>query len=119
MIGTRWVAAPSCTLVTVAILLLTVLFLGPALSALANALGALVVFAALRLIDVAEFRRIARFRRSELFLALATTTAVLILDVLYGIAVAAWSILTCCAASPDHTMASWATFRAGRHARHR
>jgi SulP family sulfate permease len=83
------------SLVTVAILLLTVLFLGPALSAFPlAALGALVVFAALRLIDVAEFRRIARFRRSELFLALATTTAVLILDVLYGIAVAvALSIL--------------------------
>ena len=52
------------------------------------------VFAALRLIDFAELRRIARFRRSELFLALATTAAVLIFDVLYGIAVAvALSIL--------------------------
>ncbi len=83
------------SLVTVTILLLTVLFLGPALSAFPlAALGALVVFAALRLIDFAEFRRIARFRRSELFLALATTAAVLILDVLYGIAVAvALSIL--------------------------
>ena len=58
------------------------------------ALGALVMFAALRLIDFAELRRIARFRRSELFLALATTAAVLIFDVLYGIAVAvALSIL--------------------------
>ena len=34
------------------------------------ALGAVVIFAALRLIDVAEFRRIARFRRSELGIAL-------------------------------------------------
>jgi len=52
------------------------------------------MFAALRLIDFAELRRIARFRRSELFLALATTAAVLIFDVLYGIAVAvALSIL--------------------------
>ena len=40
------------------------------------------------MIDFAELRRIARFRRSELFLALATTAAVLIFDVLYGIAVA-------------------------------
>lgn len=41
------------------------------------ALGALVVYAALRLIDLSEFRRLARFRRSELMLALATTAAVL------------------------------------------
>jgi SulP family sulfate permease len=83
------------SLVTAAIVLLTMLFLGPALATFPlAALGALVVFAALRLIDFAELRRIARFRRSELFLALATTAAVLIFDVLYGIAVAvALSIL--------------------------
>ncbi|OBB97782.1 SulP family inorganic anion transporter [Mycolicibacterium peregrinum] len=52
------------------------------------ALGALVVYAALRLIDVAEFRRLARFRRSELVLAVATTVAVLGLGVLYGVLVA-------------------------------
>lgn len=52
------------------------------------ALGALVVYAALRLIDVAEFRRLARFRRSELLLAVATTVAVLGLGVLYGVLVA-------------------------------
>ncbi|QLY28610.1 sulfate permease [Nocardia huaxiensis] len=58
------------------------------------ALGALVVYAALRLIDVAEFRRIARFRRSELVLALGTTVAVLTLGVLNGVLVAvALSIL--------------------------
>ena len=83
------------SLVAGAVLLLTMLFLGPALSTFPlAALGALVVFAALRLIDFAELRRIARFRRSELFLALATTAAVLVFDVLVGIAVAvALSIL--------------------------
>jgi sulfate permease, SulP family len=83
------------SLVTATIVLLTMLFLGLALATFPlAALGALVVFAALRLIDFAELRRIARFRRSELFLALATTAAVLIFDVLYGIAVAvALSIL--------------------------
>jgi SulP family sulfate permease len=83
------------SLVAAGILLLTMLFLGPALSTFPlAALGALVMFAALRLIDFAELRRIARFRRSELALALATTAAVLIFDVLYGIAVAvALSIL--------------------------
>jgi MFS superfamily sulfate permease-like transporter len=58
------------------------------------ALGALVVFAALRLIDIAEFRRLGRFRRSELLLAIATTAAVLAFGVLYGVLVAiALSIL--------------------------
>lgn len=58
------------------------------------ALGALVVYAALRLIDVSEFRRLARFRRSELILAVATTAAVLGLGILYGVlAAVALSIL--------------------------
>ncbi|MBL1077168.1 sulfate permease [Nocardia sp. 2] len=52
------------------------------------ALGALVVYAALRLIDVKEFRRIARFRRSELVLALSTTVAVLAFGVLNGVLIA-------------------------------
>ena len=51
------------------------------------ALGALVIFAALHLIDIAEFRRLARFRRSELS-SLATTVAVLGFGVLYGVVVA-------------------------------
>ncbi len=52
------------------------------------ALGALVVYAALRLVDVPEFKRLARFRRSELILALATTASVLLFGVLYGVLVA-------------------------------
>ena len=75
--------------VAATVVLLATVFLGPALSTFPlAALGAVVIFAALRLIDLPELRRIARFRRSELFLALTTTAAVLILDVLYGIAVA-------------------------------
>jgi high affinity sulfate transporter 1 len=58
------------------------------------ALGALVVFAALRLIDVGEYRRLAKFRRSELMLALLTAAGVLGLGVLYGVVAAvALSIL--------------------------
>ena len=49
------------------------------------ALGALVIFAAVRLIDVGEMRRFARFRRSELLLAVMTTIAVLGVGVLYGV----------------------------------
>lgn len=58
------------------------------------ALGALVIFAALRLIDIHEFRRIGRFRRSELLISLTTVIAVLLFGVLTGVAVAvALSIL--------------------------
>ncbi|MGW0161069.1 SulP family inorganic anion transporter [Mycobacterium sp. NPDC003323] len=54
----------------------------------AAALGALVVFAAGKLVEVAEFKRLAAFRRSELLLALATTVSVLAFGVLYGVLVA-------------------------------
>jgi SulP family sulfate permease len=64
-------------------------FLGPVIAAFPTpALGAVVTFAATRLVDVPELRRLRRFRRSELFLALATTAAVLAFDVLYGVVVA-------------------------------
>ena len=46
------------------------------------------IFAAVRLIDVGELRRIGRFRRSELLLAVMTTIAVLGVGVLYGVLVA-------------------------------
>jgi high affinity sulfate transporter 1 len=49
------------------------------------ALGAIVTFAAIQLVDVAAFRSLARFRRSELLLALVTTGAVVVVDVLYGV----------------------------------
>ncbi|GAA0630624.1 SulP family inorganic anion transporter [Sporichthya brevicatena] len=49
------------------------------------ALGALVLYAAVRLIEIGEFRYLNRFRRSELLLALATTAAVLTLGVRDGI----------------------------------
>lgn len=54
------------------------------------ALGALVVYAGLRLIDIPEFKRLFRFRRSaglssEFVLAILTVIAVLLLGVLYGV----------------------------------
>ena len=52
------------------------------------ALGAVVVYAAVRLVDVPEFRRLARFRRSEFVIAVATTAAVLVVGVLQGVLVA-------------------------------
>jgi SulP family sulfate permease len=76
-------------LVTVACTLLALLTLRPFLEAFpVAALAAVVVYAATRLVDVPELVRFARFRRSELVLALATTAGVLLLDVLLGIVVA-------------------------------
>jgi sulfate permease, SulP family len=51
-------------------------------------LGAIVVYAAVLLIDLAGFRRLAAFRRSELFLALAALAGVLVLGILYGVLLA-------------------------------
>ena len=66
------------------------LFLGPLLSSVPSAvLGALVVFAAAKLIDIQGFRRLAAFRYRELGLALACLAGVLALDILYGVLVAA------------------------------
>ena len=66
------------SLVALSLVLMVMLFASDLLAQFPSAaLGALVVYAALRLIDVSEFRRLARFRRSELVIALMTTAAVL------------------------------------------
>lgn len=52
------------------------------------ALGGLVVFAGLRLIDIGGLRRLARFRPSELILAIAAAVGVLAAGVLAGILIA-------------------------------
>jgi SulP family sulfate permease len=68
---------------------LAVLVAGPVLATFpVAALGAVVVYAAVRLVDVAEFRRLARFRMSEFLIAAATTAAVLVVGVLPGVLVA-------------------------------
>ena len=83
------------SLVAMVSVLLTMFFLSPLLAVFPTAaLGAVVIYAATRLVDIAELRRIARFRRSEFVLSLATTGAVLVFGVLYGVGVAiALSIL--------------------------
>jgi MFS superfamily sulfate permease-like transporter len=74
------------SLVVVVIVLVVLLAGGAVLAGFPlAALGAVVLYAALRLIDLAAFRRIARFRRAELVLALTTTAAVLFFGVLYGV----------------------------------
>ncbi|WUM82115.1 sulfate permease [Streptomyces sp. NBC_00328] len=69
--------------------LAVLLFLSPLLTDTPSAvLGALVVYAAIRMIDLAGFRRLAGFRLRELLLALGCLVGVLALDILYGVLVA-------------------------------
>jgi sulfate permease, SulP family len=77
------------SLVAGAVVVAVLLFLSPLLARTPSAiLGALVVYAAVRLIDLAGFRRLASFRRRELLLALGCLAGVLALDILYGVLVA-------------------------------
>ncbi|GAA0966269.1 SulP family inorganic anion transporter [Acrocarpospora macrocephala] len=77
------------SLVTLLVVVLVLLAGGPLLAGFPlAALGAIVVYAALQLIDVAQFRRLFAFRRSELLLAVATCVSVLVLDILYGVLLA-------------------------------
>ncbi len=77
------------SLITAAAVVATVAFLGPLLRLFPSAaLSAIVVYAATRLIDVSSFRRLARFRRSELLLAVGALAGVLVFDILYGVLLA-------------------------------
>lgn len=70
-------------------LAIVLLVAGPLLEVIPQAaLGALVIYAALLLIDVAGFRRLWGFRRSEFWLAIITALGVLVVGVLYGVLVA-------------------------------
>lgn len=77
------------SLVAFAIIILVLLFLRPLLSLFPKAaLGAIVIYAALRLIEIAEFKRLYRFKVSELGLAIITLIGVLATDILVGVGVA-------------------------------
>lgn len=65
------------------------LFLRPLLALFPTAaLGALVIFAATKLVEIQEFSRLRQFRRGDFALALATTVGVLATDLLVGVAIA-------------------------------
>jgi high affinity sulfate transporter 1 len=82
-------STPAYGLVTAASLTCVLLFAGPLLASFPSAaLAALVVFAALRIVDVPQFRWLWGFRRTEFWLGVATFLAVLTLDLLVGVAVA-------------------------------
>lgn len=94
--GSRTVIADSSgsktqlfSLVAMGVVIFVLLFLRPVLMLFPKAaLGAIVIFAAFKLIEIPEFIRLYRFRPSEFFLAIVTTIGVLSTDILMGVAVA-------------------------------
>jgi sulfate permease, SulP family len=77
------------SLAAMGVVISVLLWLRPVLSLFPKAaLGAIVIFAAFRLIEIPEFIRLYRFRRSEFFLAIITTIGVLITDILVGVTIA-------------------------------
>ena len=74
------------SLTALATVLAVVLFAGPVLASFPlAALAAIVVYAAVNLVDIRGFRRLAAFRRSEFLLALAACAGVLAFNILYGV----------------------------------
>ena len=77
------------SLVACGVVVLALVVLRPVLALFPTAaLGALVIYAATKLIDISEFRRLQRFRRNDLALALLTTLGVLGTNLLVGVAIA-------------------------------
>jgi sulfate permease, SulP family len=77
------------SLVAMGVVILVLLWLRPVLALFPKAaLGAIVIFAAFKLIEISEFMRLYRFRRSEFFLAIITTLGVLVTDILVGVEIA-------------------------------
>lgn len=77
------------SLVAFVVVIIVLLFLRPLLALFPTAaLGAIVIYAATKLIDLPEFRRLLQFRRSEFILAICTFAGVLLTDILVGVAIA-------------------------------
>ncbi|HEX7994725.1 MAG TPA: sulfate permease [Streptosporangiaceae bacterium] len=77
------------SLITAATVIVVLSVAGPVLARFPTAaLGAIVIYAALQLIDVTAFRRLFRFRRTELLIALSACAGVLAFNILYGVLVA-------------------------------
>ncbi|PWI13242.1 sodium-independent anion transporter [Streptomyces sp. Act143] len=81
--------SPAYSLVAGVAVLCVLLFLSPLLTRTPSAvLGALVAYAAVRMMDLSGFARLASFRLRELLLAVGCLAGVLTLDLLYGVLVA-------------------------------
>ena len=107
------------SLVALAMVLLVLIGLRPVLALFPKAaLGALVIFAAIRLIDIGELRRMREFKRSEFRLALVTMVGVLLTDILTGIGLAvALSVIDLFARlmRPHDAVMGWVPNLAGLH----
>ena len=107
------------SLTALASILGVLLFARPVLASFPEAaLGAIVVYAAVRLIDVQAFRRLAAFRPSEFVLALAACAGVLVFDILYGVlAAVGLSVAELCGGWPPARRHPGPGARDGRNAR--
>ena len=77
------------SLVAMVAVIIVLLFFRPLLALFPKAaLGAIVIYAATKLIEFSEFIRLYQFRRSEFFIAIATTFAVLATGILIGVGIA-------------------------------
>jgi sulfate permease, SulP family len=77
------------SLVVAAAVVLVLAFLRGALTHFPTAaLGAIVIYAAVRLIDLVAFQRLLSFRRTELGIAVVACAAVLAFNILYGVLIA-------------------------------
>jgi high affinity sulfate transporter 1 len=77
------------SLVAMIVVIFVLLFLRPMLALFPKAaLGAIVIYAATKLIEIPEFIRLYKFRRSEFAIALITMIGVLITDILIGVGIA-------------------------------
>ena len=77
------------SLVAMIAVIFVLLFLRPVLALFPKAaLGAIVIYAATKLIEVSEFMRLYKFRRSEFIIAIITAIAVLATDILVGVGIA-------------------------------
>jgi len=74
------------SLTALAAVIAVLLFARPVLASFPlAALAAIVVYAAVNLVDIRAFRRLAAFRRREFALALAACAGVLVFNILYGV----------------------------------
>ena len=77
------------SLVAMVAVIIVLLFFRPVLASFPKAaLGAIVIYAATKLIEVSEFIRLYRFRPNEFLIAITTTIAVLATDILVGVGIA-------------------------------
>ena len=105
------------SLVIAALLLATLLFLGPLFTNLPQSiLAAVIITSVISLVDFAEWRRYVRWRRTDAMLALVAALGVVLTDVLVGLVVAAMlSVLILLYSASQPAIAVLGRLRSGHH----